>query len=90
MDSQQDSLVLLGLEIIFIRNKKVMLGLEIISNPNKMILLELEMADRSRSRSRSYRNFDRSFFWIAINDRKFLIKCILLIKKTYFMIIFLY
>jgi hypothetical protein len=77
MDSQQDSLVLLGLEIIFIRNKKVMLGLEIISNPNKMILLELEMADRS-------------FFWIAINDRKFLIKCILLIKKTYFRIIFLY
>jgi len=69
MDSQQDSLVLLGLEIIFIRNKKVMLGLEIISNPNKMILLELEMADRSRSRSRSYRNFDRSFFWIAIKDR---------------------
>jgi len=35
MDAQQDSLVLLGLEIIFIRNKKVMLGLEIISNPNK-------------------------------------------------------
>jgi hypothetical protein len=90
MDSQQDSLVLLGLEIIFIRNKKVMLGLEIIYNPNKTILLELEMADRSRSRSRSNNNFDRSFFWIAINDRKFLIKFILFIKKAYFMIIFLY
>ncbi len=38
MDSQQ-----LGLEIIFIRNKKVMLGLKIISNPNKTILLELKL-----------------------------------------------